>query len=98
MSNLNKLDLHYQKNLSYEGFDERFYVNEIKINTPGKFTPFARQGVANKLNLTSTIHDSHSVHKKGASASYRTLNYEINNKISVKLNLNEIVKILLEYY
>ena len=52
--NYKKLDEYYQKKLVHEELDERHFINEdTKGNhTPVKITPFARQGMANKLILT----------------------------------------------
>lgn len=51
LSNTRKLENYYQKKLLADELDERFYMKDRKANTPGKFTPFAKQGAANKLNL-----------------------------------------------
>lgn len=50
-SNTRKLESYYQKQLAADDLDERFYLKERKANTPGKFTPFAKQGAANKLSF-----------------------------------------------
>ena len=52
--NYKKLDNYYQKNLEGDTLDERIFFKERAVNlTPSKFTPFSRQGYANKVVNTN---------------------------------------------
>ena len=47
--NYRKLDKYYENRLTIENLGERIFFKERAMNlTPSKFTPFARQGYANK--------------------------------------------------
>jgi hypothetical protein len=49
MTNYRRLDKFYEKNMNGIDLDERVFLKERTSNmTPSKFTPFARQGYANK--------------------------------------------------
>ena len=53
-SNYKKLDKFYEKNMGPEDLDERIFFKERLANlTPSKFTPFARQGYANRGRKTT---------------------------------------------
>lgn len=44
-SNLRKLDQYYQQKLTLEELDERHFINtDTRLQTPMKFSPFARKG------------------------------------------------------
>ena len=90
--NFKKLENYYLKKLNHDDLDERFYIREKKAHTPGKFTPFARQGAANKLNHQWHLakNEPPQLPKKQFS-SHRMLNYEVSETVSMKSNLNEIV-------
>ena len=80
-SNYQKLDKYYQVKLkeNHDKLDERIFFKDRTMNlTPSKFTPFARQGYANKfqkqpiggkLGFTKTS-------KQQTFNSHRILNYE----------------------
>jgi len=51
-SNETKLKSYYQRKLNHDDPDKRFFIRERMAHTPGKLTPFARQGAANKLSPT----------------------------------------------
>jgi hypothetical protein len=54
--NYKKLDHFYQKSLNSNELDERIFFRERAANlTPSKFTPFARQGYANKVIKNNNI-------------------------------------------
>jgi len=90
-----KLDSYYQKRLNPEDLDERFYLKEKKPHTPGKFTPFAKQGAANKnnININITKGNDLQIPKKTTYTSHRMLNYEISEQVTMKSNLNDIVSV-----
>ena len=92
-SNFKKLEHYYLKKLNHDDLDERFYIRDKKANTPGKFTPFAKQGAANKnINIQWNISKNDHPHpQKKAYNSHRMLNYEVSENVSMKSNLNEIV-------
>jgi hypothetical protein len=47
--NYRRLDRLYEKNMAADDLDERIFFKErLSTLTPSKFTPFARQGYANK--------------------------------------------------
>ena len=92
-ANFSRLESFYQKRLSHDDLDERFFIRERKPHTPGKFTPFARQGAANKAGMNFAlpkINEQSQLPKK-AFSSHRMLNYEVSEQVSMKTNLNEIV-------
>ena len=92
-NNFKKLENYYIKKLNHDDLDERFYIRDKKANTPGKFTPFAKQGAANKnINVQwNMAKNEHAQPQKKAYNSHRTLNYEVLENVSMKSNLNEIV-------
>ena len=96
-SNFKKLEHYYLKKLNHDDLDERFYIKDKKANTPGKFTPFAKQGAANKnINMQWNMAKSdHPQLQKKAYNSHRMLNYEVSENVSIKSNLNEIVLIFI---
>lgn len=52
--NYKKLDKYFEQNLNIEDIDARIFLKERCLNlTPSKFTPFARQGYANKFQKTT---------------------------------------------
>lgn len=54
-----KIDSHYQRSLGIEDLDERFFIKEKNVAmTPSKFTPFCRQGAANKTQSVATSFSS----------------------------------------
>jgi len=94
-NNFAKLEGFYQKRLNHDDLDERFFIRERKPHTPGKFTPFARQGAANKLgavnmNLQKASNPEQTQFTKKPISS-RMLNYEVSEQVTMKTNLNEIV-------
>lgn len=47
--NYKRLDKRYEKTMGFNDLDERIFFRDRAANlTPSKFTPFARQGYANK--------------------------------------------------
>ena len=49
MANYRKMELLYQKNINCDDLDDRFFLHERQTShTPSKFTPFQRQGNANR--------------------------------------------------
>lgn len=85
---MRKLSSKYQQTLQLDEIDERiFIVSEMKITTPLKFTPFARQGMANKLITPSKPEDSDAASKK-LKGSKRTLNYEVHAKAKESVNFS----------
>ena len=49
MANYRRLDKFYEKNMNGIDLDERVFLRQRTSNmTPSKFTPFARQGYANR--------------------------------------------------
>lgn len=100
--NLKKLEAYYEKNLSPDDIDERFYMKEKKIHTPSKFTPFARQGAINRHNLLPAHNNAKFLEVPGGSVpttsngvrgafqSQRILNYEISENVNITSNLSEI--------
>lgn len=81
-TNYKRLDRHYEKNLNPDDLDERVFFRERAMNlTPSKFTPFARQGYANKYQkpaLSGKI--SGNANKDQHFNSHRILNYEVIEK------------------
>lgn len=74
--------------------DERiFVVSEMRITTPLKFTPFARQGVANKIITPAKPDDSGPVARK-LKMSKRVLTYDTpaaaKENVTLSTKLNEI--------
>ena len=90
-SHFNKLDNHYQNNIGNDHIDERFFIDEKKINTPEKSFLFVKQTSTNKLNVPSQTTSDLGLSLRKGCTSYRTLSYEMSEKISFKSNLNEIV-------
>jgi hypothetical protein len=85
---MKKMSSKYQQSLQLDEIDERiFIVSEVKITTPLKFTPFARQGVANKLITPSKPEDTDCAFKK-LRGSKRTLNYEVHSKTKENVNFS----------
>lgn len=78
-ANYNSLNKLYEKKIVPEELDERIFFRERALNlTPSKFTPFARQGYANKFHkpaiggkLGSGI-----MNKDQHFSSHRILNYD----------------------
>jgi len=91
--NLEKLDAYYQKKLSFDDIDERFFDNEKKVAHAGMFTPFAKQGAANKFNININIT------KTGETGqgllrnfpSQKMFNVDASENVSLRSNLNDIV-------
>ena len=70
--NYKRLDKLYEKNMGVNDLDERiFFKDRIHNLTPSKFTPFARQGHANKARK---VNQNDVTHKENYS-SHRILNY-----------------------
>ena len=46
--NFISIDKHYENQLNFNDLDERCFIQTNKTFTPSKFTPFSRQGYANK--------------------------------------------------
>ena len=86
-----KLDTYYQNNLGNDNIDERFFIDETKIHTPEKLMLFAKQNSSNKLNVPNQPTSELSLALRKGCTSYRTLSYEMSEKVSLKSNLNEIV-------
>ena len=95
-SNFGKLESFYQKKLNHDDLDERFFIRDRKPHIPGKFTPFAKQGAANKvgahLNLPPKAFADQTQAAKKSFSSHRMLNYELSDQVTMKTNLNEIVR------
>lgn len=103
-SNTRKLEAYYQKRLLADELDERFYIKDRKANTPGKFTPFAKQGAANKLSQYTAnqqqLQGQQQQSQGGTSEvfqqpkktfhSHRVLNYEVTENVTIRSNLSEI--------
>jgi len=85
---MKKMSSKYQQTLQLDEIDERiFVVSEVKITTPLKFTPFARQGMANKLITPSKPEETDCAFKK-LRGSKRTLNYEVHSKTKENVNFS----------
>jgi len=98
-NNYTKLESYYQRKLNHDDLDERFFIRErAKAHTPGKFTPFARQGAANKLppSLGMKLREPPTPSKiqaqlpKKTTSSHRLLNYEVSEQVTMRTNLSEI--------
>ena len=88
---IKKMNSQYQQRLQLDEIDERiFVVSEMKIKTPSKFMPFARQGMANRL-FTPFKPDDTDCAAKRLKTSKRTLTYENNS--STKTNVNFATKL-----
>ncbi len=92
--NVKRLSSLYQQRITPEELDERiFVVSEMRITTPLKFTPFARQGVANKIFTPAKPEDSGPVARK-LHSSKRILTYEMQatgkENVTLGTKLNEI--------
>ena len=88
--NFEKLDSYYQKKLSFDDIDERFFDHEKKAAHHGMFTPFAKQGAANKFNININIT------KTGDNLvrnfpSQKMFNVDASENVSLRSNLNDIV-------
>ena len=97
--NLKVIERYYQKRLNSDEFDECYYIKDRDASTPSKFTPFARQGAANKLfgNIRGTPGgaDSQSdfkmmLNNKRLFQSQRVLEYEVSENVSMNTNLRDI--------
>lgn len=85
---MKKMSSKYQQTLQLDEIDERiFIVSEVKLTTPLKFTPFARQGMANKLITPSKSEETDCTVKKLRGAK-RTLNYEVSSKGKENVNFS----------
>lgn len=76
---LNKI---YEKKMIPEELDERIFFSKRALNlTPSKFTPFARQGYANKFQKP-TIGGKlgGNINKEQHFSSHRILNYDVIEK------------------
>lgn len=82
------MDKLYEKNIGPTDLDERIFYRERLANlTPSKFTPFARQGYANKGRKGGNTHEN--AYKENYS-SHRILNYELGEKIDTNMkNTND---------
>lgn len=92
-TNLEKLDAYYQKKLGFDDLDERFFVRDRKALHAGMFTPFAKQGAANKLNININITKNGDFTPHSMKKSFpvpKMLNYDVTEQVSMKSNLNEI--------
>lgn len=96
--NYRKLDKLYEKALTPSDLDERIFFKErANLFTPSKFTPFARQGYANRgppKNLVGKLGGT----TQEAFSSHRILNYEMLDKQETAQkplggNLNDMVGI-----
>jgi len=92
--NLEKFDAYYQKKLGFDDLDERFLVRDRRNIQAGMFTPFAKQGAANKLsiniNITKNGDVSQSLQKNFPSQ--KILNFEVSEQVSMRSNINDIVR------
>ena len=91
---LKKMSAQYQQKLGLDEIDERIFVlSEMRITTPLKFTPFARQGVANKITTPSKPEDTGPIARK-LKSSKRVLNYDApttgKENVTLSTKLNEI--------
>eukprot|EP00826_Nyctotherus_ovalis_P044278 TRINITY_DN4771_c0_g2_i1.p1 TRINITY_DN4771_c0_g2~~TRINITY_DN4771_c0_g2_i1.p1 ORF type:complete len:778 (-),score=214.31 TRINITY_DN4771_c0_g2_i1:1581-3914(-) len=87
-----KLNAHYQRNLELDEIDERIFIaKEMKVTTPLKLVPFARQGLANKL-LTPCKPDNPV--DRTACTSKRVLTYEtpisLKGSVTLSTKFNDI--------
>lgn len=77
--NYKRLDKLYEKTMDVSSLDERIFFKERLTNlTPSKFTPFARQGYANKGRRG---HVNNDMNYKENYSSHRILNYEMMDKL-----------------
>lgn len=97
--NLKVIERYYQKKLDPDDFDECYYVKDKEICTPSKFTPFARQGAANKLissfKGTPGGEELHSgiklmVNGRRPFQAQRILDYETADNVTVNSQLRDI--------
>lgn len=81
-ANYNTLSKLYEKKMVPEELDERIFFKERALNlTPSKFTPFARQGYANKFHKPAIGGKlSGNMSKEQHFSSHRILNYDIIDK------------------
>jgi len=78
--NYKKVDKLYERNMGASDLDERIFYRERLTNlTPSKFTPFARQGYANK-GRRGNNENAHRDYN-----SHRILNYEQFDKIEANI-------------
>jgi hypothetical protein len=99
-NNYLRLDKLYQKSMGPNDFDEQTFLRGRLPNlTPSKFTPFARQGYANKGRKTT--HNNDITYKENYS-SHRILNYEMMDKVENNIkntenfNLSKLPKAVLK--
>ena len=90
-NHIKRLDNYYQNNLGNDNIDERFFIDETKISTPEKIMLFAKQTSTNKLTVPTQGNSDLGLSLRKGCTSYRTLSYEMSEKVSLKSNLNEIV-------
>lgn len=78
-ANYNSLNKLYEKKMIPEDLDERIFFRERALNlTPSKFTPFARQGYANKFHKPTVGGKlGGNMNKEQHFSSHRILNYDI---------------------
>lgn len=94
--NLKTLESYYQKNLNPDEVNECFYIKDKKALSPSKFTPFARQGAANK-HLGSVIRAGNEANQgmqsttngKRMYISQRVLSYEVSDSVNANSNLSD---------
>jgi len=92
--NLKKMSSQYQQKLGIDEIDERiFVISEMRITTPLKFTPFARQGGANRI-VTPAKPEDVTVTRK-LKSSKRVLTYDTpavatKENVTLSTKLNEI--------
>lgn len=82
-TNYKRLDKYFGQNQNIEDIDERIFLKERCLNlTPTKFTPFARQGYANKFQkptLGNKLGGPKNT-KQQTFNSHRILNYDVMEK------------------
>jgi len=80
-SNLSSLEQYYQQTLQKEDIDERYYLYSCRRpNTNMNFTPFSKQGSANK----------HHINTFPNSKDHKPLSYEMSQRITMESNLADI--------
>ena len=96
LSNYDKINNYYESGLDSDDLDERFNTTEKTAYAPGQFTPFAKQGSSNKLNINvSVVQDGEDFNQNSqrSYSSYRALNLNGSDQINMASNLKDIVYI-----
>ena len=88
--NFEKLDAYYQKKIGFDDLDERFFVCDKKAFQAGMFTPFTKQQ-SNKLTININITKNGETFNRNL-AQNKMLSFEASQQVSMKSNLNDIVR------